>query len=288
MPECLLSYSSDVWRSVGFIGYPNVGKSSVINTLRSKKVCSVAPIAGETKVWQYITLTKRIYLIDCPGVVYPSGNTEIDTVLKGVLRVENVKDPADYVPAVLEKVKPEYLANVYGLSNWNDATDFLTKMAMKYGKLLKGGDPDINTVAKMVLNDWLRGNLPYFNKPPIEFNEATATVSTMSTLSTEKLPAEELATDSSTELQEVPTRELNTDQGQVVGVNQDFGAIKVSAEFVKEDLCTPEEMADDGFNLESIDLTDVCDDDNIAVDANSSLQELITNSTSGESEITIK
>ena len=36
--------------SVGFIGYPNTGKSSVINTLRSKKVCSVAPIAGETKV----------------------------------------------------------------------------------------------------------------------------------------------------------------------------------------------------------------------------------------------
>lgn len=36
--------------SVGFIGYPNVGKSSVINTLRSKKVCKVAPIAGETKV----------------------------------------------------------------------------------------------------------------------------------------------------------------------------------------------------------------------------------------------
>ena len=36
--------------SVGFIGYPNVGKSSIINTLRSKKVCNVAPIAGETKV----------------------------------------------------------------------------------------------------------------------------------------------------------------------------------------------------------------------------------------------
>lgn len=35
---------------MGFIGYPNVGKSSVINTLRSKKVCNVAPIAGETKV----------------------------------------------------------------------------------------------------------------------------------------------------------------------------------------------------------------------------------------------
>jgi nuclear GTP-binding protein len=51
------------------IGYPNVGKSSVINALRSKKVCNVAPIAGETKVWQYITLMKRIYLIDCPGTL---------------------------------------------------------------------------------------------------------------------------------------------------------------------------------------------------------------------------
>lgn len=45
--------------SVGFIGYPNVGKSSVINTLRSKKVCNVAPLAGETKVW-YRSL--QIYL----------------------------------------------------------------------------------------------------------------------------------------------------------------------------------------------------------------------------------
>lgn len=37
--------------SVGFIGYPNVGKSSVINCLRKKKVCRAAPIPGETKVW---------------------------------------------------------------------------------------------------------------------------------------------------------------------------------------------------------------------------------------------
>ena len=56
--------------SVGFIGYPNVGKSSVINTLSNKKVCKAAPIPGETKIWQYVTLMKRIHLIDCPGVVY--------------------------------------------------------------------------------------------------------------------------------------------------------------------------------------------------------------------------
>ena len=53
--------------SVGFIGYPNVGKSSIINTLKAKKCCNVAPLAGETKVWQYVSLFRRVNLIDCPG-----------------------------------------------------------------------------------------------------------------------------------------------------------------------------------------------------------------------------
>jgi len=68
--------------SVGFIGYPNVGKSSVINTLKKRACCKAAPIPGETRVWQYVALTKRIYLIDCPGVVYEGDQTETDKVLK--------------------------------------------------------------------------------------------------------------------------------------------------------------------------------------------------------------
>jgi len=42
--------------SVGFIGYPNVGKSSVINSLKQKKVCKAAPVPGETKVFHYLFL----------------------------------------------------------------------------------------------------------------------------------------------------------------------------------------------------------------------------------------
>lgn len=46
----------------------------------------MAPIPGETKVWQYVTLFKRIFLIDCPGVVYPSKeDSDTDIVLKGVV-----------------------------------------------------------------------------------------------------------------------------------------------------------------------------------------------------------
>ena len=55
------------------------------------QVCNVAPVPGETKVWQYITLMKRIFLIDCPGVVYnKTEDSETDIVLKGVVRVENL------------------------------------------------------------------------------------------------------------------------------------------------------------------------------------------------------
>ncbi|KAM5443473.1 GTPase required for pre-60S ribosomal subunit nuclear export and maturation [Microsporum ferrugineum] len=153
--------------SVGFIGYPNTGKSSIINTLRKKKVCTVAPIPGETKVWQYITLMKRIYLIDCPGVVPPSNNaTEEDILLRGVVRVENVENPEQYIPAILKKTQQRHIERTYEIKGFADATEFLSILARKGGRLLKGGEPDVNSVAKMVINDFLRGKLPWFTPPP--------------------------------------------------------------------------------------------------------------------------
>ena len=155
--------------SVGLVGYPNVGKSSVINTLRSKKVCNVAPIPGETKVWQYITLMKRIFLIDCPGVVYSgAGDSDTDAVLKGVVRVENLEDATEHISAILNRVKPEYIRRAYKLKSWEDAEDFLGQVARGAGKLCKGGDPDLNTAAKMVLHDWQRGKIPFFVPPPTD------------------------------------------------------------------------------------------------------------------------
>ncbi|XP_075506547.1 nuclear/nucleolar GTPase 2 [Primulina tabacum] len=154
--------------SVGFVGYPNVGKSSVINTLRTKNVCKVAPIPGETKVWQYITLTKRIFLIDCPGVVYQNKDTDSDMVLKGVVRVTNLQDASEHIGEVLKRVKKEHLVRAYKISDWEDENDFLVQLCKSTGKLLKGGEPDYMTAAKMVLHDWQRGKIPFFVPPPKE------------------------------------------------------------------------------------------------------------------------
>uniref|UniRef100_A0A8C5LWL5 Nucleolar GTP-binding protein 2 n=1 Tax=Leptobrachium leishanense TaxID=445787 RepID=A0A8C5LWL5_9ANUR len=198
---------------VGFIGYPNVGKSSVINTLRSKKVCNVAPIAGETKVWQYITLMRRIFLIDCPGVVYPSGDSETDVVLKGV-----------------------------------------------------GGEPDCQTVSKMVLNDWQRGRIPYFVKPP-NAEPDSQTPRSSEPLPETSVPTIEEQTDiknTLTDGQEDESSGKKEMKELMSTVRQNFGKINVAPEFSGEDLA-PIEM--DG--LSDFSDLDSEDEDNVEIEEES-------------------
>ncbi|KAG6928347.1 G protein nucleolar 2, partial [Chelydra serpentina] len=233
--------------SVGFIGYPNVGKSSVINTLRSKKVCNVAPIAGETKVWQYITLMRRIFLIDCPGVVYPSEDSETDIVLKGVVQVEKIKSPEDHISAVLERAKPEYISKTYKIDTWENAEDFLEKLAFRTGKLLKGGEPDMQTVSKMVLNDWQRGRIPFFVKPPNaepgpQPSSSLEVAAVASQADSDEQSSEAVALN--TELVEEGENKPNAEMKQLMSrVRQNFGKINVATQFLEEDL-VPVDMSD--------------------------------------------
>ncbi|CAK9784268.1 NGP1NT-domain-containing protein [Cutaneotrichosporon oleaginosum] len=236
--------------SVGFIGYPNVGKSSIINTLKKKKVCTVAPIPGETKVWQYITLMRRIYLIDCPGVVPLSAkDSESDTVLKGVVRVENLETPAEHIPELLKRVRQEYIQRTYGLEprpeGWHGeegATILLSSIAKKSGKLLKGGEPDLESAAKMVLNDWIRGKIPYFIAPPAKASDTD--------IASEGVITE--ATGEAAKLLEEQERELGKVLGEkrVKGVKQELRAIITMPKFMGDDAKRPEgeesdeEMAD--------------------------------------------
>jgi nuclear GTP-binding protein len=111
---------------------------------------------------------KRIYLIDCPGVVPPSNtDTPQDILLRGVVRVENVENPEQYIPALLSKTKPQHIERTYQIKGYKDHIQFLELLARKGGRLLHGGEPDVDGVAKMVLNDFLRGKIPWFTPPPV-------------------------------------------------------------------------------------------------------------------------
>jgi nuclear GTP-binding protein len=71
---------------------------------------------------------KRIYLIDCPGVVPPSNtDTPQDILLRGVVRVENVENPEQYIPAVLSKTKPQHIERTYQIKGYKDHIEFLEK-----------------------------------------------------------------------------------------------------------------------------------------------------------------
>lgn len=71
----------------------------------------------------------------------PEGD-EKDIVLRGVVRVENVESPQQYIPRLLERVKKQHLERTYEISGWKDATEFLALLGRKGGRLLKGGEVD--------------------------------------------------------------------------------------------------------------------------------------------------
>lgn len=147
---------------VGLIGYPNVGKSSVINALRREKVCPVAPVPGETKVWRYVALTRKIYLIDCPGHVYPEDITDAERVLRSVTRTERIDEPDHYIQYIVDRVRPEYLTKTYGIEKFDGPDDLLKKVAMRHGRLMKGGKPDLHDAAIKLIRDFQRGKIPWF------------------------------------------------------------------------------------------------------------------------------
>ena len=101
---------------------------------------------------------KRIFLIDSPGVVYDVGDSEADLVLKGVVRAERLDTPEDYIETILMRVKKEYIQKQYQVDTWEDTLDFLTQVANRCGKLLKGGEPDIFNVSVSIINDFQRVN----------------------------------------------------------------------------------------------------------------------------------
>jgi nuclear GTP-binding protein len=86
-------------------------------------------------------------------------------VLRNSIKVELLEDPVQPVSFIIDKVPKEQLINVYDIGSFSNADDFLTQLALQRGRF-KGGEPDLEGVARSVLNDWNRGRIRYFTVPP--------------------------------------------------------------------------------------------------------------------------
>ncbi|KAJ7733733.1 P-loop containing nucleoside triphosphate hydrolase protein [Mycena maculata] len=153
--------------TVGVVGYPNVGKSSLINCLKRSKVCAVAAQPGHTKDLQSVQLERGMRIVDSPGVVFDDEDEKAGNILlRNVVKVEDVNDPIAVVEEILARTAPATIQKLYNLPEFKSTIEFLTMAALSSGRLLKGGTPDLTATARHILTDWNHQKIPYFSEPP--------------------------------------------------------------------------------------------------------------------------
>ncbi|CAG8505113.1 14563_t:CDS:2 [Acaulospora morrowiae] len=155
--------------TVGIIGFPNVGKSSVINSLKRSRVCGVGATPGLTKSAQEIHLDKNIKLLDSPGIVFSRDQFDdncIGILLRNCVKVELLSDPIKPVEVIVSRCDPKQLMSRYNVPMFRDAREFLILLARQRGKLGRGGVPCLESAARTILHDWNSGKIPYYTTPP--------------------------------------------------------------------------------------------------------------------------
>lgn len=143
---------------VGIVGYPNVGKSSVINALKGRSSAPSSSRSGYTKHEQLIKVTNKIYLIDTPGVFPFLEKDEFKHVLTASVDPSKLKDPEAAALMIIQELAGK-VEEFYDVGRCEDAEETLELIAMKKNKLKKGNKPDTKAMAKIIINDWQKGNI---------------------------------------------------------------------------------------------------------------------------------
>jgi len=165
--------------TVGFIGYPNTGKSSVINSLKRQQSVGTSSTAGFTTKLKEIKLDSMIKLIDSPGVILNDNEIETRLVLRNALKLQDI-DPIETVAHILTVANHVSLAKIYDINmgkkkSFKSYEEFLSALAFKVNHLKSGGIPDLFRAARLMVNDWNHGKIPFYVSPPkiIEKNTET-------------------------------------------------------------------------------------------------------------------
>ncbi len=196
--------------SVGVIGYPNVGKSSVINALLSRltnnargqrAACPAGAEAGVTTSIRSVKIDNRLTLLDSPGIVFPSATSSSSSfvpknpteahahlVLLNAVPPKQIDDPIPAVTLLLRRLSAtpdlmDRMTKVYDLppllvnpESGDATTDFLIQVARKRGRLGRGGVPNVNAAAMTVVTDWRDGRIQGWVEAPTAPEESVGKV----------------------------------------------------------------------------------------------------------------
>jgi large subunit GTPase 1 len=171
--------TTDRKTTIGLVGYPNVGKSSTINSLIGAKKVSVSATPGKTKHFQTIHLSDRVLLCDCPGLVFPNfATTKAELVCNGILPIDQLREYTGPATIVAQRIPQHFLEKVYGMkitirppeeggTGMPTASELLRAYAKARGFATTGhGGPDESRAARHILKDYVSGKLLYCHPPP--------------------------------------------------------------------------------------------------------------------------
>ena len=149
---------------VGVIGYPNIGKSTLINILIGKRKAGTGAEAGFTKGIQKFKLNSEINILDTPGVIPESVYNHIkpDKISKhaklGGRSYSQIKEPEIVFEELFKEYK-EILEDFYGINSEGDSEIFIEKLGKKKSFFKKGGEVNTDKAARLILKDWQEGKI---------------------------------------------------------------------------------------------------------------------------------
>ena len=160
--------------TIGCVGHPNVGKSSVLNAIIGHKELSVSRTAGHTKHLQHIFLDKPygVCVMDCPGLIFPMKQPRYILELCGLYPIAQIRETMSAIRFLVEHIELERLY-VLTVPDWYDEGEWsplaiCEALGDKRGYMLSrgGGAPDVHRAGLEIIRDCVDGIVCLCFHPP--------------------------------------------------------------------------------------------------------------------------